>query len=24
VVTFQGARGPQSGYVHCTDVTIAD
>ena len=23
LVTFQGARGPQSGYVHCTDVTVA-
>lgn len=23
LVTFQGARGPQSAYVHCTDVTIA-
>jgi hypothetical protein len=22
LVTFPGARGPQSGYVHCTDVTI--
>ena len=22
LVTFQGTRGPQSGYVHCTDVTI--
>ena len=22
LVTFQGARGPQSGYVHCTDVTV--
>jgi hypothetical protein len=24
VVTFQGARGPQSGYVHCSDVTVVD
>ena len=23
LVTFQGARGPQSAYVHCTDVTVA-
>jgi hypothetical protein len=23
LVTFPGARGPQSAYVHCTDVTIA-
>ena len=23
LVTFPGARGPQSGYVHCSDVTIA-
>jgi hypothetical protein len=22
LVTFQAARGPQSGYVHCTDVTL--
>lgn len=24
VVTFQGARGPQSGYVHCSDVAVVD
>ena len=22
LVTFQGGRGPQSAYVHCTDVTV--